>query len=271
MPGDLRVYRALDDWFLATFMSDPTDLDSGRWVVVGPDGSLAPVDQTDQPEPLSAGDTALVTQQGEFVAYRPVTGHLSPIAAAPDGPPAKAQWYSDDVGGVCIPNRDWVTSAPTYYPTDGGVSWGQIGLHDVLPPRTEPYLSVCFVRGNRMTVVTGDNNEAFNTIHTIALDTRELVHSEFMGPGYEPLILGILRSGRTVWGLEGNKNEVVATDADNKTFVPLAVDVPQSSILRVLGESMYYVLPENQLRVSDQAGQTWQAIDLEGRGWDSTA
>jgi hypothetical protein len=64
--------------------------------------------------------------------------------------------------------------------------------------------------------------------------------------------------------------EVVASDASNSEFVPLGVDVPQSSVLRVLRDALYYVLPENQLRVSDETGQTWQVIDLGGGGWGST-
>ncbi len=260
--GQLWIAGGVGHGYLGQFA--PSGFGNGKpsvWVEIGKRGSVKSVPMSGQHDPLAPGDVLVSTITGGVMAFRPSLPRVWRPTMPPGVPTANRLPAPESSGAVCVPNEEWKSPGPTYASADGGLNWRRVNLSRLLPATAEPHVSRCYLRDKRLTVVTGRDSESMNSVHTIDLTTPPTVRSHFIGHGYGPLLLGVLRSGQTVWSMYGHR-PVVATDSANSTFAPIGGPLPPNSQVGIVGDNLFYLRPKQQLVVSADAGQTWRIIDL---------
>jgi hypothetical protein len=284
VPASLEILRQLPVGFIARTTSrnlnnaDQHVDETGRatphpilrsWVLMRSDGSVHELVTTHRDGPPHRTDVLFSSPGGVVHAYRPSTGEVWQADLVASAPPQNRSWVINPDGSVCVPERG-ERSAPTAWSPDGGHTWANLRLSDVLPADASTHPAVCALHRGRL-VVAMDTGDGFSDIYTVPTSNPSSWTHLLLGGDVNPNSFATLPDGRVLLQSRKHRALYIGTDSSNSTVQYRAgppsiqgayLTITETDMIRDPGS-----IAGVKVSVSEDEAVTWRPVDLEAGGW----
>ena len=144
---------------------------------------------------------------------------------------------------------------------DSGLTWRET-LTDALPAETGPHVRWCWVSRGRVVVTT--SSDLAGWVHTLDRTTGRVLSSHRVGDLLgERSVLKLLPNGILV-ATTNRRGLLVGEDPTNQSMEFRPGPISDDTMLRIVGDDIVATTSEfGALHVSEDAGRSWQRIDLD--------
>jgi hypothetical protein len=260
--------RGLADGFLVEVVGRRSGSSPTAAMLSSTDGSLKLLRLGPPGDPLTAGSLTFRSESSRVWAFQPEDGVVWK-PTFPATPRPGADWPGDPDGLACQGPYHLTTPSPTMWTSDGGATWRETRLDDLLPPGTPTEMIHCEPRGERI-VLSLAKNELLKQVCVVSSSPdppgARLLGCHPVPAGAEGVTSSVLADGRVVFPARKPGRVFVAADATNSVFLRRPTPTTKGSWVRAVGDDLVasngfaYRGPD---WVSQDAGRTWTRPDLD--------
>jgi hypothetical protein len=265
----LLVRRGLDEGFLVE-TEERWSMFTPTVAVMSTDGSMALLPTGPPGDPLTPDSLTFRAMSGRIWAYEPDDAVIR-RPTFPARPRPGSSWPGDPADSMCRAPYHLDTPDPTAWTSDGGATWHEVLLSDVLPRGLPPDSMLCEAREERI-VLGLATDQIFEQVCVVAPSPdppgARNVGCHPVPDGADPWRFVVLADGRAVLQGGDRGGLYVATDGTNSAWRSLPGPAPGGTWVRAFDN--YLVAGTDSSFGGDQwfsrdAGRTWNQIGLGNR------